>query len=154
MNNIYEAPQADLTPKQPVGETNELTQAMIDGLETGGKWAKFLAIIGYIAAALTAIAALFAVMGVFTIGFVGLVMLVAYAVSAYLTYRISSFVYRYSKSIEALTEYGDMGDMLEAQEHFNCYVKWMGIIMLIWAVLMGLFFVLGLAGFAFISDMI
>lgn len=153
MNNIYDAPQADLTPKRDNQHTDDVTQTMIDGLEVGAKWAKFLAILGYIATALTAIGALFSLVGVFAMGLGGTVLLIAYGASAYITYRVSYFVHQYSKSVQALTEYGDVGDMLDAQEYFNRYINWLGIILLFWVVLTAIFIILGLAGVAFMGGM-
>lgn len=151
MNNIYEAPQADLTPKRHADQDNGVTQTMIDNLEIGGKWSKFLAILGYLTAGLMGIATLASLIGVFQVGLLGIIMLLIYGGTTYLTYRISSFIHQYSKSVQALAEYGDIGDMLDAQEYFNSYVKWMGMTMLIWLLIMGVFFPLGLAGFAFLG---
>ncbi|PID65635.1 MAG: hypothetical protein CR977_00720 [Gammaproteobacteria bacterium] len=153
MSNIYEAPQADLTPKKQPGQgENEVTQTMIDNLEVGAKWAKFLAILGYIAAGLTIAGALMGLMSVFAIGIAGIFLVVIYGISGYITYRISYFIHQYSKSVQALIEYGDMGDMIDAQQYFNRYIKWLGIILLIGVVVAAVFFILGLAGVAFIGS--
>ncbi len=153
MSNIYEAPQADLTPKnQPDQGESAVTQTMIDNLEVGAKWAKFLAILGYIVAALSIVGALAGLISVFAIGIVGILLVLIYGVSGYITYRISYFVHQYSKSVQALIEYGDMGDMSDAQEYFNRYIKWLGIILLIGLVVGAVFFILGLAGAAFIGS--
>lgn len=151
MTNVYQAPQADLTPKPQTGEDNPVTQTMINNLAKGRAWAKFLAILGYIFAGLIALGGLSGLAIMSQSPIVGLLVLVLYEALAFLVFRMSRFVGQYSNSIRSLIEYGDLGDMLDAQESFRRYMKWMAILMIIMVVISILTLVGGALGFAFLS---
>lgn len=141
MSNVYQAPQADLTPKpKRVNERNPVTQEMIDNLANGCFWAKFMAILGYISAGFLVLAP---IVTLFTTGIMGAIIIMGafFIIAAFVVVKMSNFLLQYSRSVKMLQETGDIGDMLDAQEYFAKYMKWAGVIVLLMAVLIvvGLF---------------
>lgn len=131
MSNIYEAPKADLKKEYSSETESQITGGMADGLEIGAKWAKILAIIGYIATGFIALGAVFSLFGVAAAGVWVLLLSLGYAIGAFVTYKISRFAHQYSTSINYVLESYEVYDLIEAQTSFRQYTKWTAVIMLI-----------------------
>ncbi len=131
MSNVYQAPQADLTPKpKRANERNPVTQEMIDNVVNGRFWAKFIAVLGYIGAVFMLVVPIF---GLISQGIGGrtIAILLIFGLFAFVVFKMSRFLSQYSAAVRALQDSGDIGDMLDAQEYFAKYMKWMGVITLI-----------------------
>ncbi|MBS9781839.1 MAG: hypothetical protein KGV56_05025 [Gammaproteobacteria bacterium] len=132
-DNVYAPPKADLTRKHHDGE---VTTLMIDHLQTAAKWAKFLSIIGYLFLVIATIGGL----GVLFVGGsqipmgnpVGLAIAVAVLlVCLFVIFKLCRFLQRYAYFNRQLLETNDVLDLIEAQEYFRRYIKWVGVLSLI-----------------------
>ncbi len=125
MTNVYQAPQADLTPKRSAQHNdNPITQEMIDNIAKGRFWAKFIGILLYIAVGFIALTVIyFLIVG----KLMGLIPALLFSIAGFVTFKMAGFLMTYSRSISSLMETGDVGDMLDAQESFGSYMKWLGV---------------------------
>ncbi len=132
-DNVYAPPKADLTRKHHDGE---VTTLMIDHLQTAAKWARVLSVIGYLI-----------VIGFFLFGIYSVVLLrsqifigdtveltisiLLFLISAFITFKISRFLQKYAYYNRQLLSSNDVSDLIEAQEYFRRYVKWLGVFSMI-----------------------
>lgn len=131
MSNIYEAPKADLKKSYNNEAEFQITSGMADGLENGVKWAKILAIIGYIGTGFIALGAVFSLIGIASAGAGILLLSLGYAIGAFVTYKISRFIHQYSTAVSDVLDSYEAYDLIEAQSYFRQYTQWTAIIMLI-----------------------
>ncbi|PID66028.1 MAG: hypothetical protein CR975_05190 [Gammaproteobacteria bacterium] len=145
-DNVYAPPKADLTPGNQHGK-GEVTTLMVDHLQTAGKWANFLAILGYIGVTLFVLSAavfLFALFFGTSLGrgrgidgdsttiILGLAVIL---ISAFFTFKLSRFLRQYARLVGNLSETYDALDLIAAQEYFVRYSKWSSILLAIFTVL-------------------
>lgn len=148
-NNIYQAPQADLTTKAQGTSEDQVTPGMVEGLEKGGKWAKFLAVLGYIGLGFLVLAIVFMLIGGFAGGsgaVLAIVTAVFYGIYAFIIFKMSRFLHQYSAAVKALSDSYDPYDLIESQEFFARYMKWMAVIIIIAVIFSLVFLVIGIAG--------
>ncbi len=150
-NNVYAPPKADLTRKHHDGE---VTTLMIDNLQVAAKWAKFLSIIGYLFMIIAVIgglgALLFAGSQIPMGEPVELVFAVILAlVWLFVVFKLCRFLQQYAYFNRQLLKSNDVFDLIEAQEYFRRYVKWVGVLSLI-SVVFTLLTVAGIFGMGFL----
>lgn len=141
-DNIYQAPQADLSRNPRSNQEEVVTPAMVEYLEKAGKWAKLLAILGYIFSGLTVLGALGVLLAGFFapnsggMGIMFVILAAVYVFVAFLLFKISRFLHQYGNATSTLSDSYDEFDLIEAQNYFGRYVKWMGVMFLIIIVIM------------------
>lgn len=134
MSDIYKVPQTDLSMKKGDYANNPVTQVMVNNLARGKFWAMLLAVFSYSTAVLTAISALVTLF----IGTKGLILFIPLGIAAFISFKFARFLHQYSSAVKRLMASNDLGDMLEAQEQFTHYIKWVGFFEALWLVLIAL----------------
>ncbi len=143
-DNVYAPPKADLTRKHHDGE---VTTLMIDHLQTAAKWARVLSVIGYIVMIMMIIGGLvvlfFASLGRIPMGdpVEAAVSVVVLVICLFIIFKISRFLQKYAYFNRQLSDSYDVLDLIEGQEYFRRYVKWLGINFGIYVVIGGIAFV-------------
>ncbi len=130
MSNVYQAPRADLTAKRRAQKDNPITQEMMDNIEQGRFWAKFLGILLYLLMGLLIFAGIVSLFGRPL-----LPVIMVLAVGAFILFKMGRFLTRYSYHVLELTQTGKADHLVEAQEAFRLYVKWLGVITILTFVL-------------------
>lgn len=128
MDNIYQAPQADLTSKKNNADEVVITQEMVDNLAKGRFWSMLMAVMSYIGMAVMVIAAISLL---FSGGIVGIIATLLMGIPIFILFKMGNYLQKYSRAVKELIETEDIGDMLDAQEYFGRYIKLLGIIMVI-----------------------
>lgn len=130
--NVYQAPQSDLTQVNPNRQEESVTTLMVSHLEKAAKWAKVLAIMGYVLVGFL----LLACIGMLVAAFAGagiemLAVFAIYLVFTFIAFKLSRFLQQYARAIRNLSDSYDSYELIEAQEYFRRYVKWLGMIFII-----------------------
>ncbi len=150
-DNVYAPPKADLTRKHHDGE---VTTLMIDHLQIAARWAKFLSIIGYLFMIIVVVG------GGVSLVFAGskvamgdpvqsVVAVVILLVILFVIFKLCRFLQQYAYFNRQLLESNDVLDLIEAQEYFRRYVKWVGVLSLL-SVVFTLLTVAGIFGMGFL----
>lgn len=130
--NVYQAPQSDLTQVNPNRQEESVSTLMVSHLEKAAKWAKFLAIVGYVMVGLLVLGCIGGVVAAFAGAGIGMLTVFAiYLIFAFIVFKLSRFLQQYARAIRNLSDSYDSYELIEAQEYFRRYVKWLGMIFII-----------------------
>jgi len=142
--------------------TSNLFELQIDHqsnayLKETAKWAKFLAIVGFVVCGLIALAGIFAgtvlsaTMGQFGGGYgasFGIMATVMYLIMAVVYFFPCLFLFRFATRMQVVLQNNDQPNLSVALSNLKSYFKFIGILTLIALAFFALFFFFGIAGAA------
>ncbi|MBS9781045.1 MAG: hypothetical protein KGV56_00975 [Gammaproteobacteria bacterium] len=137
-SNIYAPPKADLTRQH---QPDKITSLVVEYLETAGKWAKVLSVIGYLAAIAICCYELWFIFEQMRIRFdgyglfggifsgMGIMSLYSFILDilvftlSFFTYKTARALWRYAVAIGQLSESYEKTDLINVQKNFCEMIK-------------------------------